>query len=299
MPIPFTCPNCGKHTEVAEQYAGRSGPCAGCGQTVTIPALAGDSHPPLAPRASNTLTVVLIVVGVLVGLLFCGGLLAGLLLPAVMATREAARKTTCAHNLKVIGTALIAYEQQYGRLPPAYVTDSNGRPLYSWRVLLLPFLEQESLYRRFQLDEPWDSPHNRALAEQMPAVYRCPSRRSADQRSTNYMVIVGERTVFPGPKGIRLADIRDGLSRTLTVVETEGPGICWTSPIDLSLNSLTYPGVPHAGQGIGGPATHTAGLLFGDGAVSRSRFDVDTAILRQAAIRDDGLPQTAHEIFAN
>ena len=232
---------------------------------------------------------------VLFGLLFCGGLLAVMLLPAISNINELTRKTTCTSSLKAIGVAMRTYHVRHGRLPPPYVTDSKGRPLYSWRVVLLPFLAEDALYQRFHRDEPWDSPHNRALAEEMPNVYRCPCRGSSARASTNYMVVVGEHTAFPGPVGLREAEFRDSLCNTLLVVETDGPGVCWTSPIDISVSTMTYPGDPRAGQGIGGPPGHGTGLLFCDGNVHRPRSTISTNVLRQSAIRDDGLPRSPDE----
>jgi hypothetical protein len=86
------------------------------------------------------------------------------------------------------------------QLPPAVVTDKTGRPLYSWRVLLLPFLHEESLFNQFHLDEPWDSEHNKTLIEKMPAVYRSPYERGSGRPGfTFYQVFVGPGTAFERP----------------------------------------------------------------------------------------------------
>ncbi|MDZ7615900.1 MAG: DUF1559 domain-containing protein [Patescibacteria group bacterium] len=98
-------------------------------------------------------------------------------LPAKSACREAARRPTGINNLKQIGLALHNYHDCSGCFPPPYVADAEGKPLYSWRLLLLPYLEENPLYERWHLDEPWDSPHNRPLAEQAIGVFRCPSAK--------------------------------------------------------------------------------------------------------------------------
>ena len=106
----------------------------------------------------------------------------------------------CANNLKQIGLALHAYHERYGVLPPAYVADANGRPMHSWRVLLLPFLEQQSLYDWYDFREPWDGPHNIKLLNNTPSCYICPSRLSYPTTVTSYVAITGPGTMFPAPR---------------------------------------------------------------------------------------------------
>ncbi|MBV9123911.1 MAG: DUF1559 domain-containing protein, partial [Planctomycetes bacterium] len=108
------------------------------------------------------------------------------------------------------------------------------RPLLSWRVALLPYLEEQTLYSQFHLDEPWDSPHNRPLLENMPKVYRNLGDAPTDPHSTFYQVFVGKGTPFEDPKGLTLGaiDRADGTSNTLLVVEA-GQAVPWTQPMDL------------------------------------------------------------------
>ena len=98
------------------------------------------------------------------------------LLPGPRA-REAGRRPKCGNNLKQIGLAMANYCNAYGRFPPAVIADASGRPMHSWRLLLLPFLlsEEKALYSSYNFDQPWDGPDNIRLADRMPAVYRCPS----------------------------------------------------------------------------------------------------------------------------
>src|SRR5690348_349653 len=106
--IPFTCPHCGKFMEVADQYAGQSGPCASCGKPVTIPmaapsAFAATAYGPPPAKSGGGMATIFIVLGVsVVGLLMCAGVLAALLLPAVQAAREAARRSQSMNNLRQI-----------------------------------------------------------------------------------------------------------------------------------------------------------------------------------------------------
>jgi RNA polymerase sigma factor (sigma-70 family) len=100
-------------------------------------------------------------------------------------------------NLKEIALAMHNYYDIYGFLPPAAIYGKNGKPLLSWRVLLLPFFNQNHLYKQFHLDEAWDSAHNKKLLAQMPAVYRIPGQK--EKNSTLYQVFVGPSTIFERP----------------------------------------------------------------------------------------------------
>jgi len=117
-------------------------------------------------------------------------------------------------------------------LPAAAICDKTGQPLLSWRVALLPYLEQNQLYQRFRLDEPWDSPNNKKLLPLMPKIYELPARAGQDRTATYYRVIVGEHAPFETHRGRRFADITDGTSHTLMVVESAQP-VPWTKPEDL------------------------------------------------------------------
>ena len=110
----------------------------------------------------------LAIAGIVLGLVGCL-FTVSLLLPAFRSAREAARRAQCTNNLKQIGLAFHNYHEANGCLPPAAITDGSGKPLLSWRVALLPFIEASPLYSRFHLDEPWDSPHNLALLDPMPS----------------------------------------------------------------------------------------------------------------------------------
>ena len=161
------------------------------------------------------------------------GVAIALLLPAVQSAREAARRAQCVNNLKQIGVAMHNYHDANGRFPAA-ITDSNGRPLLGWRVALLPYLEEQDLYAEFRLDEPWDSPHNRALVDRMPRVFSCPSRPDPEPGRTGYRIAEGPGASFPGPDGIRIRDIIDGTSLTVAVFESD-QGATWTQPGGLPL----------------------------------------------------------------
>jgi prepilin-type processing-associated H-X9-DG protein len=188
----------------------------------------------LSPRSwRNGLIFILLIVG-------CDaiGTLTALLLPAVQAAREAARRITCSQNLKQIGVAMQSYHQKYGCFPPSFIPDENGKPKHSWRVLLLPFLDKQDLHAQYRFDEPWDSPNNLALDRQMPAVYRCPSDPASSPSQTSYAMIVGPHAISDGPTARRMSDIKDSPANTIMMVEAAKAGINWMEPRDLSAEKL-------------------------------------------------------------
>jgi prepilin-type processing-associated H-X9-DG protein len=175
-----------------------------------------------------------------------------LLLPAVQAARGAARRAQCTNNLKQIFLGMIQYHDIHNAFPKPTITDKDGKPLLSWRVAILPFIEQGALYNRFKLDEPWDSPHNRELIKEMPPVYSCPERVGSEPGTTNYRVFTGPGALFEKGKGTAIADLTDGLSNTLLAVEAK-EAVPWTKPdAELTFDpaavaSLSGAGSPHAG----------------------------------------------------
>jgi hypothetical protein len=185
---------------------------------------------------------------------------------------EAARHKTATDRLRQIGRALLAYYDEHRRLPPAVVYAEDGRPLYSWRVVLLPYLEEPQLYQEFHLDEPWDSPHNAALLPRMPTVYASPGVTAEDPSTTYCQLFVGEATVFKGRKGPRLPDdFQNGTSRTILLAEASDP-VPWTKPTDLTFDpNSSLPGlggVFRSGPFVSG-YTRAAGfhVLMADGSV--------------------------------
>jgi prepilin-type processing-associated H-X9-DG protein len=296
MPVQFTCPYCGKQTLVADQFIGQSGPCSGCGQTVTIPGAPPKamsvSRPAPAPRrtsgnGSNVGVVLAIVAACFFGLFVCGGVLLALLLPAVQAAREAARRTQCSNNLKQIALAFHNYHDTYGTFPPAYIPDENGRPMHSWRVLILPFLEQQALYNMYNFDEPWDSPANAMVTSTAIPVFQCPSDPGSGIANTNYMVITGPGTVFEGSQAVSFREIRDGTSNTLLVVEVTGTNTSWAEPVDLDANSLTLP----FARGSNSPGSYHPGGINAamcDGAVQFLADSIDPTTFRALTTRSGG-----------
>jgi hypothetical protein len=155
---------------------------------------------------------------------------AALLAGFIKQERGSAGRVQSQNNLKQIALAFHNYHSVYNHFPPAAIYDKSGKPLLSWRVLILPFVEQDNLFKRFHLDEPWDSEHNKKLLDGMPKVYHAPTEKQTHR--THYLGFVGKGTVFEGKKGIQIRDIPDGTSYTVLVVEA-AESVPWTKPEDL------------------------------------------------------------------
>lgn len=240
MAIQFTCPQCSLPTVVDDQYAGQTGPCRQCGAMVTVPGPTVPAYGAPASRGSSTAVIILAILGGgLVVMLVCGGVLLALLLPAVQAAREAARRAQCNNNLRQIGLAMQSYYDVNKEFPPAYIADANGKPMHSWRVLILPFMEHYDLYKRYRFDEPWDGPNNSRLAAEMPPAFRCPSDPSTGM-TTDYVVITGPNTMFDADKSATMGSIKDGTSNTLMVVESANAGVNWMEPRDLDAGQMSF-----------------------------------------------------------
>jgi prepilin-type processing-associated H-X9-DG protein len=152
---------------------------------------------------------------------------------------RAHRRARCADQLKRLGVAMHEYHETHGHFPAPARVGADGTPLLSWRVALLPFLGYRSLYERFHLDEPWDSPHNRALLAEMPPEFACPGGPGRRSGRTGYLVVVGPKndafsvsTPFEPARGVEIREITDGTSNTVLALETDAP-VPWTKPEDL------------------------------------------------------------------
>jgi hypothetical protein len=156
----------------------------------------------------------------------------GLLLPAVQQVRVAAARISSTNNLKFIGLAMLNYESDFGVLPPAAICDKKGKPLLSWRVAILPYIEQTQLYEQFKLDEPWDSEHNKKLISQMPKTYMNPLI-GPQPGMTDYRVFYGKDTAMGLQKSRTLAEITDGASNTMLACES-ADSVIWTKPDDFA-----------------------------------------------------------------
>ena len=177
--------------------------------------------------------------------------LIAMLLPVTRSARPVARRARCANNLKQIALALFNYEQAYKALPPAYTVDAHGRPLHSWRTLILPYLEQEALYRTIDLSKPWNDPANAAALGTSLPVFHCPES-VGPQNTTTYLATAVPYGCLIPKEPQRLAEITDARESTLMVIEAgEENAVPWMAPVDadeplvLSLGPTTR--LHHAG----------------------------------------------------
>jgi hypothetical protein len=171
-------------------------------------------------------------------LLFVVGIGAGLVF-SVIRSREAAIASQANSPLNILSVALHNYHDTYGSFPPAYLADEQGRPMHSWRVLILPYLEQRAIYQQYRFDEPWDGPYNSQLADRMPSTFHIPSEPPSTSR-TNIVAIVGEPTAFPGARATRFRDFRDGTGNTILLTEIADSDIPWLEPRDLCFQKMSF-----------------------------------------------------------
>jgi len=180
------------------------------------------------------------------------------------------------------------YHTAKGNFPPRAIFDKDGKAILSWRVLLLPYLEQQVLYNQFHLDEPWDSPNNRPLVAQLPMVFANPSRFKPDRPrpldgKTNYLVPSGKGTVFEGTEVTSIEDIKDGTSNTLLLVEAnEDRAVEWTKPDDLQVDFDH----PLAGLGDFRHGRILVGMC--DGSVRILPKTIDPAVMKALFTRAGG-----------
>jgi hypothetical protein len=120
-----------------------------------------------------------------------------------------APRPICKNNLRQLNMALQLYHDTYGSFPPPYVADASGRPMHSWRVLILPFIEQAPLYKQYRFDEPWDGPHNRKLHDAIVPAFSCPAHDAQmPPTEASYLAVIGPETIWPGDRPVRMADNR-------------------------------------------------------------------------------------------
>jgi len=203
--------------------------------------------------------------------------------PAIDAARGAAARSHCSNNLKSLALSMHNYHDTYKHFPAAASYDEQGQPLLSWRVQMLPYLDQQALYERFHLDEPWDSEHNRSLIAEMPGVFACPDVDLTAEGRTTYVVPIGKGTVFERLQGTKISEIRDGTSNTIMLVETDKEhAVIWTKPEELPFD----PAQPIRGFGRQHGDVFNAACC--DGSVRAISLEIDPDVVRRLMQYADG-----------
>jgi len=204
------------------------------------------------------------------------GMVAGLTVPAVAKARESARETMSMNNMRQLGIAAMQYESEKGHLPPRAIRSADGKPLLSWRVAILPYIEQQALYEQFHLDEPWDSDHNIRLVNSMPSIFIHPSQEIlVPQGRTIYHIPRGEGTLYATDGKLKLSGISMGTSNVALLVESDADAaVEWTKPDDVAISADD----PSSGLAVNSRGMIT--LLFADGAVHKLPAFDNEALLR-------------------
>src|SRR5688572_7210365 len=181
-------------------------------------------------------------------------------------------------NLKQIGLAWHNYEAAHAHFPSNQL-DNKAKPLLSWRVQILPYIEQDALYRQFKMDEPWDSANNKALIEKMPKMY-APVRGKAEPGMTDYQAFTGKNALLKPGQRAAIASVTDGTSNTLMVAEAAKP-VPWTKPDDLVFDGKDVPA-------LGGMFDGKFHAVYCDLSVRRFKKEVNPDVLKLLIDPSDG-----------
>lgn len=201
----------------------------------------------------------------------------------VKKTRETVRLTVCKQNIFFLAFQFRNYHEVEGRLPPACVSDANGKPLYSWRVLLMPYCDREEFFEQYNLEAPWDDEANLKLAqdEGFANFFGCPTHpefrdpQDTDfdrhgSRFTNYVAVVGAGTAFPETgEAVSYEDITDGHENTVLLVEIANSDIHWSEPKDLRWDEMSFRVNDPTKPSISSHHQSGPGVVFADGRAMR------------------------------
>jgi len=186
---------------------------------------------------SSTARKILIAIGIVIGL----GVAVLMLAPSVgggRIPRQMSTRTQCQFNLRILTLGFMLYHETYGHFPPQYTVDEAGGPLHSWRVLILPFIDENELYESIDLTKPWDDPANRHAHDKCPKILRCPAAR-LKPGFTNYLGNAWDQGALVPQTGRTILDFKDGLSNSILLFEVRpDQAVPWMSPQDGDYETL-------------------------------------------------------------
>jgi prepilin-type processing-associated H-X9-DG protein len=194
----------------------------------------------------------------------------------------------CLSNMRTLSIALQLHEARYRTLPPAVITDSSGKPMHSWRVAILPYIEENEIYSNYRFNEPWNSPHNAKVTAKRPDLFHCPSDKQAGKQDTSYVAVITPKSAWGINQGKSLDGIRDGRDGTILLVEMKNSGIHWAEPRDLDLANL--PPTIDKTKLFESLSAHPRGLIvaFADGHIEHLPFAHSSLEYLEAIVSRDG-----------
>lgn len=220
--------------------------------------------------------------------LFVIAIVIGMLTPARRGVSEPARSVNCQNRMRELGIALANYAAEHGQLPPAYTRDELGKPLHSWRVLILPYIEEDELHRSIDLSKPWDHPDNAKARESTPRAFVCRSSQCPPGHTT-YLANAGAQGVLVPGNGNSLPANRGGAKKRIILFEVANEqSVEWMSPQDgdhhTLLRTLALPRQQHG---------KTLNIVFDDGsAKSMSREELGSDDVIQSLFTGEGEEQS-------
>lgn len=247
-------------------------------------------------KLGETLSLICVCICAIVGVGFVG---AGFMYEPPIEEAEVVEETepdvpdSCDEQLKQIVKALHAYHDEYETFPPAFVADAEGKPMHSWRVLILPQLGEQELYDAYKFDQPWDGPDNSQLLERRPAVYLCPEEDFAGTSTTSYAAVVGETSAWRGSEPTKRTKMKDDPAQSILLVQATQSEFPWLSPKDIEFEKLgiTFTSREKKEQSVTNAKGEGGLAVTLDGTVLTIAADISRGALRNLLDVNDGLPR--------
>ncbi|MFO0914440.1 MAG: DUF1559 domain-containing protein [Pirellulales bacterium] len=198
-------------------------------------------------------------------------ILAALLVPTPSrGVRSAGRRNGCISQMRQIMLAIRNYEAAHGQLPPAYTVDADGKRLHSWRTLILPYMEEQALFKKIDLSKPWDDPVNAEARDSCPNTFRCPGAL-LEEDMTTYLAVVDPQGVMSGATPRKMSDVTDDEEQTMVLIDAPAAeSVHWMSPADADLQMVAGLAKNIEMNHPGGAIVvsfldcHTKAMFFGD-----------------------------------